>query len=252
MFYLKIRSKNHTANGLRRVIRSTKRALLRLGSTTPTAEVFPYLRPGTEVLELNSVDACKISDNKTLMKQAFDEAQVTSSEWGPVNEEWDKFPAIIKHNHSSKGNGIYYIKDQEALRDWLGSHNPANHIIEKYYTYNREYRLHVTKDGYFYTCRKMLRRDAEERWHRHDNNSVWIVEENPQFDKPTNWDAIVAECVKALNAVGLDIAAIDVKVQSANKGQDPKFIILETNSAPSLGERTTEEYINKLTQIVNA
>mgnify|MGYP002764499577 FL=1 len=98
----------------------------------------------------------------------------------------------------------------------------------------------------------MLRRDAEERWHRHDNNSVWIVEENPQFDKPTNWDTIVAECIKALNAVGLDIAAIDVKVQSANKGQDPKFIILETNSAPSLGERTTEEYINKLTQIVNA
>ena len=82
MFYLKIRSKNHTANGLRRVIRSTKRALLRLGSTTPTAVVFPYLRPGTEVLELNSVDACQISGNKTLMKQAFDEAQDSDRKGG--------------------------------------------------------------------------------------------------------------------------------------------------------------------------
>lgn len=251
MFYLKIRSKNHTANGLRRVIRSPKRAVLRLGSTTPLGDIFSNLRPGAEVIELNSVDACKISGNKTLMKQAFDEAQVISAEWAPVSAEWTKFPAIIKHNHSSKGNGIYYIENAEALQIWLQEHNAANHVIEKYYTYNREYRLHVTKDGYFYTCRKMLCKDAEERWHRHDNNSVWIVEENPAFDKPTNWDNIVAECVKALNAVGLDIAAIDIKVQSAKEGQDPKFIILETNSAPSLGERTTAEYISKLTEIVN-
>lgn len=252
MFYLKIRSKNHTANNLRRVIRSTRRAVLRLGSTTPLEEIFPNTRNLADILEINSVDACKISGNKTLMKQAFDAAGVITAEWAPVSEEWDKFPAIIKHNHSSKGNGIYYIENAEALREWLSSHNREHHIIEKYYTYNREYRLHVTVDGYFYTCRKMLRSNATERWHRHDNNSVWIVEENPQFDRPTNWDAIVEECVKALRAVGLDISAIDIKVQSAKEGKDPKFIILETNSAPSLGERTTEEYINKLNQIVNA
>lgn len=252
MFYLKIRSKNHTANGLRRVIRSAHRAVLRLGSTTPLEEIFPNVRNLADIIEINSVEACKISGNKTLMKQAFDAAGVITAEWGPVSEDWDKFPAIIKHNHSSKGNGIYYIENAEALREWLSSHNRENHIIERYYTYNREYRLHVTADGYFYTCRKMLKHDATERWHRHDSNSVWIVEENPQFDRPTNWDVIVEECVKALRAVGLDMAAIDIKVQSAKEGKDPKFIILETNSAPSLGERTTEEYINKLNQMINA
>lgn len=251
MYYLKIRSKNYTANGLRRVVRSPKRAVLRLGSTTPLRDIYPHLRDTSQVVEINTIEACKVSGNKTLMKEAFDRAEVVSAEWAPVSAEWDKFPAIIKHNHSSKGNGIYFVENAEALQDWLRTHNAANHVIERYYTYNREYRLHVTKDGYFYTCRKMLRNDAEERWHRHDNNSVWIVEENPMFDKPTNWDAIVEECVKALNAVGLDLAAIDVKVQSAKEGRDPKFIILETNSAPSLGERTTEEYINKLNQIVN-
>lgn len=250
MYTLKIRSKNHTANELRRAIRSNKRAVLRLGSTTPTADIFPGIRLPREVVEINSVRACKISGNKTLMKQAFDSAEVKTAEWGEVTAEWDKFPAIIKHNHSSKGNGIYYIEDAEALREWLRTHNAANHIIEKYYTYSKEYRLHVTKDGCFYTCRKMLRHDAEERWHRHDSNSVWIVEENPDFAKPNNWDEIVAECVKAIEAVGLDIAAVDVKVQSRT-GENPKFIILETNSAPSLGERTVREYKAKLTAMLN-
>lgn len=251
MYYLKIRSKNHTANELRRVVRSNKRAVLRLGSTTPLEEIYPHLRSLDSIVEINTVEACKTSGNKNLMKRAFDDAGVISSEWAPVSAEWNVFPAIIKHNHSSKGNGIYYIADADALTEWLRTHRAENHIIEKYYTYSREYRLHVTKDGCFYTCRKMLRNDAEERWHRHDNNSVWIVEENPAFDKPTNWDDIVAECVKALNAVGLDVAAIDVKVQVHREGRVPKFIILETNSAPSLGERTVEEYKTKLTSMLN-
>lgn len=263
MRYLKIRSKNHTANGLRRTVRSNKLAVLRLGSTTPTQDIFPNVRDLTTVTEINTVEGCKISGNKIKMKEAFDEAGVIHSEWKPmqefvdaenIEEVWNTFPAIIKHKNSCKGNGIYYIQSLEELRTWIREHRTELnlHIIEKYYTYNREYRLHVTQDGCFYTCRKMLRHDAQERWHRHDNNSVWIVEENDAFNKPTNWDQIVAECVKALRAVKLDIAAIDVKVQSAKEGRDPKFIILETNSAPSLGERTTLEYIAKLTSILNA
>ena len=253
MYYLRIRSKNHTANALRRVIRSNKRAVLRLGSTTPLRDIFPHVQRLDDIVEINKPEACKISGNKTLMKQAFDAAQVITAEWSPLStvQDWSKFPAIIKHNYSSKGNGIYYIQNNEELQEWLRTHNAANHIIERYYSYSREYRLHVTRDGYFYTCRKMLRHDATERWHRHDNNSVWIIEENPAFDKPVNWDNIVAECVKALNAVGLDIAAIDVKVQTSKAGDNPKFIILETNSAPSLGDRTTAEYIDKLNHILN-
>jgi hypothetical protein len=102
----------------------------------------------------------------------------------------------------------------------------------------------------------MLREEAEERWHRHDNNCVWILEENPLFDKPNNWEEIVAECVKALTAVSLDIAAVDIKVQSATNKQgvlreSPEFIILETNSAPSLGDITANKYVEQLTNMLN-
>ena len=263
MYYLKIRSKNHTANALRRMIRCSKRAVLRLGSVTPLEYIFPYVKDLSTIMEINSIEGCKLSGNKVLMKTAFSEAGVSTAEWlhmaefinksqEEIHNTWNTFPAIIKHKNSCKGNGIYMIRSEEELMSWINEHRDSlgNHIIEKYYTYSREYRLHVTEKGCFYTCRKMLRNDAEERWHRHDNNCVWIVEENPLFCKPENWDDIVQECIKALKAVKLDIAAIDVKMQVPKPGSTPKFIILETNSAPSLGERTTLKYIKELSKLL--
>lgn len=255
---LKIRSRNSTANKIRGKIFSKTKALFRLGSTTPTNVVFPGVNPA-QVKEINTVEACKVSGNKISMKKAFETANVKTAEWSTVNNtgDWQLFPAIIKHKNSSKGNGIFFIADQNALDDFKNTHNELkNYIIEKYYTYSREYRLHVTSEGCFYTCRKMLREDAEERWHRHDNNCVWILEENELFDKPTNWEDIVSECVKALQAVGLDIAALDIKVQSARDSRgrtrnNPDFIILETNSAPSLGDTTAVKYIEQLTKMCN-
>ena len=256
MKFIKIRSKNHTANGLRRTVRTAHNILLRLGSMTPTNQIFPnQVRRGEQIIELNTVEACKVSGNKILMKQRFDEHEVKTakwiqlSNWNPENFT-EEYPYIIKHKHSSKGNGIYYITNEEELRRFISEHtHTEDYILEKYHTYTKEYRLHVYGDGCFYTCRKMLRTDATDRWHRHDSNSVWILEENELFSKPSNWDAIVAECVKAKNAVGLDICAVDIKVQNESHREEPKFIILETNSAPSLGEITTQKYIEKLTEI---
>ena len=50
---------------------------------------------------------------------------------------------------------------------------------------------------------------------------------------------------KSKNAVGLDICAVDVKVQTS-KYKNPKFIILETNSAPALGEIGVQLYLEQL------
>jgi hypothetical protein len=81
----------------------------------------------------------------------------------------------------------------------------------------------------------MLKQDATERWFRNSKNSVWILEDNPLFDKPITWNAIVQDCLKALNALGLDTCAFDVKVNK--KGE---WSILEGNSAPSFGDCTID------------
>lgn len=251
--HLIVRSRNTTCAPLKELV-VPRTTILRFGSTTPTEKITKNPNPK----EINTAQACAISGNKIWMRQAFVECDIPIAEGICTSsvEDLENFleehgTIICKHIHSSKGKGIYLIRCHEELLDWIDYHKDLNnYVFEKYYTYTREYRLHVTKEGCFYTCRKMLKRDAEVRWHRHSTNSVWIMEDSPLFDKPTNWDNIVDSCVEALKAIGLDIAAFDVKVQS-NKHEEPKYIILESNSAPSLGEKGLEKYKTILTKLIN-
>ena len=255
--FLKIRTKNHTAQPLKNLIEVNGRAVFRLGSITPTEKIFPRgVALNKPIIEINTAEACHNSGDKIIMKQCFTRPGIRTAEWKLLNNyDSIEFPSIIKHKNSCKGQGIYYIENQEQLDEFMNKNNNLhNYIIEDYKNYSKEYRLHVTKDGCFYTCRKMLKEDAEERWHRHDMNSVWIMEENRLFDKPSNWDLIVEECVKALNAVGLDIGACDIKVQSEkghDRGGNPEFIVLEINSAPSFGLVTIEKYEEQLRKMLN-
>ena len=260
--FLKIRTKNHTAQPLKNLIEVNTRCVFRLGSLTPTEEIFPRgVALNKPIIEINTAEACHNSGDKILMKNLFSDNDVKTAIWAEMSDGiariFPEMPAIIKHKNSCKGQGIYYIENQEALDEFINARvngSLGNYIIEKYYNYSKEYRLHVTKDGCFYTCRKMLKEDAEERWHRHDMNSVWIMEENPLFEKPSNWDLIVEESVKAMKSLGLDICSVDLKVQSEknhDRNGNPEFIILECNSASSMGKITLVKYEEQLRKMVD-
>ena len=248
--YLKVRSRHPSHDVLRRTIRVAVPTVVRFGSSTV---VDPRYR------EINTVQACANSADKSKMKTLFLEHDVKTAiyinprnedelvQWVTNNDLIDR-PLIIKSYRGSRGRGLYKVNNLQEAVDLFAEKRYGNHIVEKFYNYNREYRLHVAKDGCFYTCRKMLKEDAVVRWYRNDSNSVWILEENPAFDKPSNWTDIVENCVKALNATGLDLGACDVRVQGSDK-QTPDFIICEINSAPSFGERTAEKYTQKLIEI---
>ena len=256
-YSVKLRTKNHSADDLKallRGIRTNKPFVVRLGSRTPLSEIFP--RSHSRAVEINSIEGISNSRDKLIMKQCFDRGEVKTARWAQLTPEtgWDVFPAIIKQRGSHGGEGIFLINNAEELSQWRSAHtNTSGYIIEEYKNFTKEYRLHVTEDGCFYTCRKMLKSDATDRWHRHDSNCVWIVEENPLFEKPKNWDDVVVECVKALNYVGLTTGACDVKIQSEKGKRDsfvPDFIIMEINSAPAMGQGTTAKYFEKLTEII--
>lgn len=256
-YKIMVRSRHPSHNPLRTLLpKLFFRTVVRLGSS--------WAGDGKPRVECNTVQAVKTSASKKLMKIAFHQQQVVTADWceGIIElvtalVQRTGFPIVAKHIHGSRGTGNYLLKTQEELNAWLPGKTLNNYIFEKFYDYTREYRLHVTKNGCFYTCRKMLKEEtpADKRWFRNDSNSVWIVEDNPAFDKPVNWNAIVNESVKALSSVGLDIGAIDVKVQSAKdkKGRvrpEPKFIILETNSAPSFGEVTLQKYLIEIPKVL--
>lgn len=238
-----------------------KRSVIRFGSSTELEDV--HSQNGSRV-QINTVEAIRNSASKLRMKTCFSQASVKTADWWKASELPTDlavlpFPLIGKHIFGSRGRGNSFIKTVEELQAWIKGKDLSNYIIEKYYNFVREYRLHVSKNGCFYTCRKMLKQDTPEdkKYQRHDDNCVWIVEENPLFDKPSNWNTIIAECVKALQSTGLDFGAIDLRVQSAKDGKGkvreaPEFIIVEINSAPSMGEITTLKYNEELPKLINS
>ena len=225
---------------------------LRLGSETEG--ILNY------AVEINTVAAVKNSSSKLLMKNCFKEHSVRTAVWIYPNtaddvidfvNEFD-FPIVMKRHYGSRNEGNTLIRTSEQLSEWLSNNTLNRFIIEKYHPYQREYRLHVTSEGCFYACRKVLKLDTpdDNKWFRNDSNSNWVKEDHELFNKPSNWDDIVSESVKALNAVGLDVGAIDVRVSNEKKEEPPRFIILETNSAPSFGDVTLEKYVEIIPKIV--
>jgi hypothetical protein len=239
------------------------RSVVRLGSTT-VAE--------PERIECNSIEGVRNSASKLRMKQCFTRAGIKTADWWTYSAQnsfakfgdnrnvmslADNFPIIAKSHFGSRGEGNYKLDTQQDLERWMRGKDLSGYIFEKFHNYTREYRLHVTEEGCFYTCRKLVRNDAPEegRWSRHDDNCVWVIESNPSFNKPVNWDTIVTECVKALKALGLDICCFDVKVQGARKDngnlrENPEFIIIESGSAPSFGEITLQKYCEEIPKVL--
>lgn len=235
--------------------------IYRMGSTTPTKEITKQ----KEYIEINSVESCKISSNKILMKRRLRHAHCPTAEYFIGNNNEQSFLDICEDRLNKWKNGIIAKRKNSSKGNWLARlttttdcweffHNNQgdlhNWIFERYYTYTKEYRIHVTKNGCFYATRKMLIEGKGERWHRHANNSVFILENNEQFDKPNNWEDIVRSCVNALKAIHLDIACFDVKVQK-NNNKYPYYIILESNSAPCLKDTGIEKYKNTLLNIID-
>jgi glutathione synthase/RimK-type ligase-like ATP-grasp enzyme len=238
------------------------RSVIRLGSSTES----------DGRLEINTVEAVKNSASKLLMKQKFTEAGVKTAKWckysqinntteeGIVftinnqNTDTVNFPIVAKSHSGSRGIGNTKFNTKEELEAWLPNKNLNNYIFEQFVKMTREYRLHVTKFGCFYSCRKLVRNDAPENtWQRHDDVCNWVLEENPSFKKPKNWDNIVADCIKAKDALGLDICAFDVGVQGAKDGverETPEWVIFESCSAPSFGNVTGQKYIEILPKLL--
>lgn len=227
------------------------RSLVRFGSLTK-------LTDGKQRIELNSSESITISANKLLMKKKFDEAGVATAQWltgSTINEIFDKmgelelqFPIVAKSLFGSKGIGNSLVKSEDHLHKWASGRDLNRYIFEKYVPYQLEFRLHVTKNDYFYTCRKALKSDCpdSDKWRRHVDNSVWLLETNTNFNKPNSWTDVVSDCIKALKTIGADILSFDVRVQGPlnKKGEQreyQKFILLECNSASSMSPVDNKE-----------
>lgn len=266
-FFPMIRSRHPSHSCLRRSLKKLPfRSVIRFGSTTQMND---------KRIEINTVEAVQTSMNKLRMKHAFSSKKVNTARWFTFSKnrffengngesmtiEEMPYPIVAKSHYGSRGKGNTKIDSSEEMEEFIKSRSKINnYIFEVFYNYAREYRLHITEDGCFYACRKVLKKDTpqEARWYRNDDHCNWIREdgENKElFDKPVNWNEIVDHSIEALKATGLDIGAVDVKVQSATDGKgklrkECEFIVIEINSAPSFGDITEVKYREELPKLL--
>lgn len=242
-----IRTKNPSAAPLRRSIFVNKRAIVRLGSRTPSRQIYPT----QSFVEVNTVESIENSRDKLRMKECFSRYDVKQAEWftldqAPITRMAD-FPYVGKQIVGFKGHGMQLIENVDQLRDFVRTHGNS-YFIEKFYNYAREYRIHATSDHSFLSWRKLRRADAEQRWFFNSTNCNWVGEDHELFQRPNNWDELCNAAVMAVRSVGLDIGAVDIRVQSRN---NPDYIVCEVNSAPQLGEIGIEHYRREITNIIN-
>lgn len=254
------------------------RSCVRLGSTTESIAR----------VQCNSIQGVKNSANKLLMKQCFTRAGVKTAEWwtigkcysgpeaapieeltvyngatsyycdnnklwknDPINLSRLPYPIISKSLYGSRGIGNTKHDTKVQLEQWMRGKNLNEYIFEKFQPLGREYRLHITQEGCFYTCRKLKRNDAPENaWQMHDDICSWALEENPSFKKPNNWQAIVDDCIRAQAALGLDICAFDVMVSPPKRDGNSEWLIVESCSAPSFGDITLQKYLIEIPKVL--
>lgn len=242
--FAQIRSRHPTHRVLRRnkKLLFDRSVIVRLGSTTKTISSFS--------VEINSVEAVRNCSDKIRMKELFKSAGVQSPNFYSVAEmaklKKVTFPLVKKLRFRSRGQGMELIENEAQLKEVLKRNAGRTDVyFEEYFNGSREYRLHVSALGCFYTNRKVRKTDAKERWFFNSRNCNWLLETNPEFNKPSTFNSIIKECQKGLAALKLDFAAFDVRVK-----KDGTFMIIEGNSAPSFGEFTAECYLKEIPKIV--
>jgi len=250
--FVQIRTKNSTARPLQRSILFDDWAIVRLGSRTPTENCS---RKPRNFIEVNTIDAIENSRSKLRMKSCFSKLKVPQADWWRVgsiqNTNTMPYPLVLKRVFGFQGRGMRLINTKEELNDWLDANGSGEGwYFERFYNYAREYRLHVSiATGVFLSWRKLRTKEATNRWFFNSTNSNWVGEDHNLFDKPKCWKDMEKAAVDSLKAVGLDIGAVDIRVQS-NTQENPKFIVCEINSAPALGELGIEKYKEEILKIL--
>lgn len=237
---VEILSKHRTHRVLRDKIDTNIPAEVRFGWTQPTDNVGQVV--------INTPEAIRSVANKHLMKTIFRDNDINSPRFYNQDELDDsvKFPLIAKKLFHSKGRGMQFIKNQEELDAFL-SEKKKNYYFEEYANYLKEYRIHSSiATPCFWALRKALRTEATERWFRNDSNSVWLLESNKGFDKPSTWNNIIQGCQDALKVLGMDVCSFDVLV--SRRGD---YLILEANSASSMAMGTTAAYTSEIQKIID-
>ena len=180
---------------------------------------------------LNKPDAVDLAVDKL---QAFDklsEAEVSIPEYDYElgTQRQGKWLARTELRGSG-GEGIVVIREGDPV--------PSADLYVRYVPKRREYRVHVFNGKAIAVQQKRKRngveQDDDQALIRNAANGWVFCVDNVEYVNEENEQAVKAESVKAVKALGLDFAAVDIIVGR----DDNKPYVLELNTAPGLESPT--------------
>lgn len=205
-----------------------KKTVLNWGHSSPRFSL-------TGVTVLNKPEAVAKASNKLTALKVMKEAGVNVPEFTNdinVAKEWIEDERIVLCRtllRANSGRGIVVAKTVTDL--------VAAPLYVKYIRKEREYRLHVFNGQVIDMVEKKRRRGFIEstdynKYIRSYEQGWVFVREGIQVTEETK-----AECIKAVQVLGLDFGAVDVVM---NRDNNP--VILEVNTSPGLQGTTLQKY----------
>lgn len=176
-------------------------------------------------------------------------------------EEQIGFPLVAKLKYGMGGNGMYYINNEQELIDFANNipeSNIKSYFFEKFFDFTTEYRIHVAP------LLKGIRIPYVYEYALKNSEGEWIIARNSppirengeilgiqkkvsagftgnrnrgqgvtfssNFNRPTEWPAMVEASIKACELMGLDFCCTDIMYNRHTR----EFVISETNTNPGM------------------
>jgi glutathione synthase/RimK-type ligase-like ATP-grasp enzyme len=197
-------------------------------------------------IQVNSAKSVQNSIDKLAQKRLLLEAGIKTLEVNQdnvLNRDNVIFPCVLKGIIRSCGTKVLVANDKKEY-DKAAKVLEDRYYVEPLFNTTSEYRLHCTRTEVFFAVKKFKRNPADIIV-THDNHY-----NKRDFVKPRLWAEIQKECLKAMQALDLDIACFDVLYCSANNDKHD-FVIAEANTNPELLANTFEAYKTALDGIIN-
>ena len=139
---------------------------------------------------------------------------------------------IIRPLGESGGEGIKIVDSQMKL---LQNLNAA--IATPYVNVTSEYRFFCTQKEVFYIYKKFKKKDhKQDAYITRGNHIISPIE---KCVKPRRLEDMKKACLEVMNAIGLEIGAIDV-IYDSSDNDNHRFYIVETNTGPEISTKEIE------------
>jgi hypothetical protein len=203
---------------------------------------------------LNPPDKVAISSNKLRTFELFAKSQVPTVRWTVDKGEAGKW---LGKGHkvlcrmalaSSGGRGIRVL---EAVGDI-----PDAPLFTRYFPKTHEFRVHVVDGEAIDITEKKVRNEIKDKADRliRSHSNGWVhAHDLLSVNHPDDLASLRALAVKAISAVGLDFAAVDV-LCTLSEGEPRRLksaVVCEVNSAPGIeNEITKNAYVAAFNKLI--